>query len=480
MLSFNDIPNNLRIPGAFIEFDNSLAGNASISHTVLVIAEMLAAGTATALVPVRVTRESQAEELLGRGSMGHGMIAAILSAYRFMDIWVLPVAPIVGDPAACTLTFAGDAAVAGSVELYVAGKRLSVPVSAHDTAATIGNAVAAAVTAKTELYVTASANAGVVTLTSRWDGETSNDIDVRLNYYGESLPSGITCVATTMSGGTGSPDLTTAIENFGDKWWNWIVCPYTDAANLVLLETELDRRYGPTEQKGARAFIAYRSDFSDTETFGDGRNSVHVSCMGTGNSPTPPWIWASVNAVIAGKNLAIDPARPLQTLSLPGVLPPAVEERWQYAERNSLLWAGISSYNVASDGAVQIERQITMYQENASGLEDDSYLNINTPETLERIRYEQRFMKLQKYPRHKLADDGTAFGPGQPITTPKLFKAELLSLYRSFIERGWCEGYESYADTLIVEKEGDRINYRDNPNLINQFRVAAGQNQFLN
>jgi len=32
-----------------------------------------------------------------------------------------------------------------------------------------------------------------------------------------------------------------------------------------------------------------------------------------------------------------------------------------------------------------------------------------------------------KYPRHKLAPDGTRFGPGQAILTPTAAKAELVS-----------------------------------------------------
>ena len=42
----------------------------------------------------------------------------------------------------------------------------------------------------------------------------------------------------------------------------------------------------------------------------------------------------------------------------------------------------------------------------------------------------QRHAITTKYPRHKLANDGTRFGPGQAIVTPGIIKAELVAQYR--------------------------------------------------
>ena len=91
-------------------------------------------------------------------------------------------------------------------------------------------------------------------------------------------------------------------------------------------------------------------------------------------------------------------------------------------------------------------------------------------------------MAVQRFPRHKVASDGDDFPAGQPIVTPKQFKGELQALYRIFIQRGWCEDFEAYAETLLVVRSGtdqNRLEYRDNPNLVNQLRVIAGQNQFI-
>jgi phage tail sheath gpL-like len=482
-ISFNSIPAALRIPGAFIEFDNSLAGSGQFAHKIIVMGQMLATGTATAKVPVQVSSADQAKTLFGQGSMLAGMFTALLAAERFVEVWGMPLVDVAGNKAAGPCAFTGPATAAGNINLMIGGHRISVAIAKDDADTVIATKVAAAITADKDVPVTAVAAVAVVTVTCRWVGETGNNIDLRVNYYaGEVLPAGVGVTITPMTGGTTNPSITDAISGFGAEWWNWLVNPWTDAANMALLDTELDQRWGPTVQKGARAFTAFAGTHAAATTYGNARNSPHVTCMGTNSSPTPPWEWAAVDAVIGGKSLAIDPARPLQTLVLPGILSPAIDKRWDDVERNIHLFDGIATYTVAQDGKVMIERQITTYQKNAGGLDDDSYLDINTPETLERIRYEQRFMAIQRFPRHKLAGDGDDFPAGQAIVTPKQYKGHLLVLYRSFIQRGWCEDFEGYASTLIVERNGpnkNRMDYRDNPNLVNQLRMVAGQNQFL-
>ena len=484
-IAFNEIPAALRIPGTFIEFDNRLAGNAAINFKVLVIGQRLATGTVAADIATRVNTGEQAEEYFGRGSMLAEQIKAIKKADKFMETYAIALDEAgAGAAAAGTITATGNATGSGTLAIYIAGKKVLVGVASGDTADEIATAIAAAITADTTLPVNAVVN-GVTTnqvdLTCKWKGETGNDLDLRMNYYDEKTPKGTVISFGAMAGGTTNPDVTATIAAIGDEWYNWIVMPFTDAANLVVLETELDSRWGPMRQIGARAFSAFRGTHSATGTQGNGRNNPHVTCMGTNTSPQPPYIWASVNAIIGAKNLAIDPARPLQRLKLTGIMAPTKETRWTDTERNQLLFDGIATYTVASDGSVMIERQITTYQLNTSGISDDSYLDINTPETLERIRFEQRAMFAQKYPRHKLAEDSLRVAPGQPVMQPKVAKVELLILYSEMEDKGWVQDYAGYKTTLNAEVDaGDpaRLNIYDSPKLVGQMRVTAIHNEF--
>jgi len=191
---------------------------------------------------------------------------------------------------------------------------------------------------------------------------------------------------------------------------------------------------------------------------------------------------AAVNAVIGIGSIARDPARPLQTLVLPGVLPPPPGDRWTLEERNLLLYDGSSTYFVDAGGQVCIERQITTYQTNAYGVDDPSYLDVTTPYTLGYIRYATKARITQKFGRHKLADDGTKFGPGQAIVTPSIIRAELLALFRELEEMGLVENFEQYAEELVVERDAtdrNRLNVLGNPDLVNQFTLFAKQIQFI-
>jgi phage tail sheath gpL-like len=256
---------------------------------------------------------------------------------------------------------------------------------------------------------------------------------------------------------------------------------WTDAANLTALETELTARFGPMTQNEGHAYAAARGTVSTLGTLGDSRNSPNLTVMGTGTSPTPPDEAAAIVAGLAAFHGNIDPARPFQTLAMPGMMPPAEAERWTRAERNLLLLDGISTFTVDAGGVCRIERLITTRNLNALGILDYSYLDVNTLLTLYRLRYQVRARISQRFPRHKLADDGNLFGPGQAIATPKVIRAELLSLAADWVNAGLVENIGQFAEDLIVERDGDnpnRINALLPPDIVNQFRFFAGLIQF--
>lgn len=362
-ISFNQIPSNIRVPLAYIEFDNTRAvtGTPQISQKILAIGQRLTTGTVAAGVLTRITSAAQAEGAFGRGSMLSAMFNALKASNRFTESWAIALDDAVAGVAATgTITFAGTVTLAGTLYLYIAGKRLTVTVAAAEAAATTATNVAAAINAATDLPVTATSALGVVTVAARHKGEAGNTIDVRTNYYdGETLPAGLTATIVAMASGATNPDIATAISAMGPEWWNHIVMPYTDTTNLTALETELNLRWGPTKMIDAIAYSAYRGTLSATSTFGNGRNHHLVTYMGTGIAPQPPYIWAAVYAGIAAASLAVDPARPLQTLELPGLLPPKITDRWTLEEHNILLYDGIATFLVNAGGTVSIERAIT-------------------------------------------------------------------------------------------------------------------------
>ncbi|HAH2684617.1 TPA: phage tail protein, partial [Escherichia coli] len=284
------------------------------------------------------------------------------------------------------------------------------------------------------------------------------------------------------SGKNNNPDISASIAGMGDLQYKYIVMPYTDEPNLNLLRTELQERWGPVNQADGFAVTVLSGTYGDISTFGVSRNDHLISCMGIAGAPEPSYLYAATLCAVASQALSIDPARPLQTLTLPGRMPPAVGDRFTWSERNALLFDGISTFNVNDGGEMQIERMITMYRTNKYGDSDPSYLNVNTIATLSYLRYSLRTRITQKFPNYKLASDGTRFATGQAVVTPSVIKTELLALFEEWESAGLVEDFDTFKEELYVARnkdDKDRLDVLCGPNLINQFRIFAAQVQFI-
>lgn len=486
-ISFNQVPAAIRTPGVFTEIDNSRAtrGTQLIAQRILLLGQKTSAGTATALVPVRVTSAATARTLFGVGSMLAIMVEAALASNSFNELWCQPIEDNgAGVLAAGSFAFGGAVTAAGTLNLYIGGERVQLAVASGASNASLATALAAAITADTTLPVTAAVD-GVVTskvnITAKNKGECGNGIDLRVNYNGESLPAGMTGTIVAMTGGTTNPDLTAALAALGDEWYHAWGVPYTDSANLTLLKAELDDRFEPLREIEAHAFTAVRGTHGAIGTIGDTHNSKHLCIVSNAYEPMPPYAKAAETAAIVAYYSSIDPARPLQTLAYTYCLAPAEADRFTQEERNLLLYDGIATTVVDDGGVMRIERMVTTYKTNAAGGDDESYLDVETLLTLMTIRHDWRNYIRQKYPRHKLADDGTRFGPGQAVVTPNLMKAEAVSKFREWENIGLVENFDQFKADLIVERNASdrsRLDVLLPPDVINGLRIVGVQISF--
>ena len=490
-ISFNKIPSTVRIPWVYVEFDNSgaLKGDTVQPYTALLMGQMLAPGTAGYNGPILVTSDEQATELFGAGSMVTQMVKAYRKDDSYTELYCMALADDqAGNAAVGAIACSGIASASGTIVLYINGQRLTVGVTAEDTAALIAAAITAAINADLDLPVNAAVNdseTGTVDLTCRWKGESGNDIDVRLNYYaGESLPAGVFVAITPMAEGTANPDVTAAFAALGDfKHYNIIAFPYTDSANLSLLDEELEDRWGPLRQLEGLAFISVRGSVSDLGTFGNAHNSQNLCIVHSAGTPVATWEVAANAAALAAYYGNIDPARPFQTLPMNAVLAPAMADRFTLQERNILLYDGIRTWKVDDGSTVRAERFITSYQKSPSGADDRSYLDICTVLTLGRLRYSLRNYLMLKYPRHKLASgDITQFGAGQAIATPDSIKGDIIGWYWRQMDQGLVEDINAFKTGTIVERNAsdeNRVDILLTPDLVNQLMVIAAQMKFI-
>lgn len=490
-ISFNEIPVLLRNPGVYTELDATRAnqGPGLQPFKALLIGQRLSTGSVDALTPKRITSVQQAINYFGEGSILHRQALAWFEGNKINELWAVAFDDPSGSVAAAgDITFTGPASAAGTLRIYIGGVRIQVAVASGDTAAEIATAAQAAIAAVTTLPITAAVNGGddtQVDITARNKGTLGNEIDIRVNYFSdEETPAGVGTTVTAMASGSGAPDFDTLWAVLGDEEYNVMVMPYLDAASIDNVETELLDRAGPLRQIQCVAYAAKSDTHGNLTTFGSGENSQFISVINAGgkNIPTPSFEVGANYAAEATYSLSIDPARPLQTLELSHVLAPVDADRFTNEERNLLLFDGIATGYIDASGNVRIERAITFYQENPLGADDGAYLDVNTLFTLSYIRWSVRNRLLLKYPRHKLADDGTKFGQGQVVATPKTIKSEILSVFREWELIGLVEGFDQFKDELIVARnisDPNRVDVQMPPDLVNQLRVTAIQIQFL-
>lgn len=484
-IPFSEVPADVLVPNIYIEIDNTRADQASSiqPYKILAIGGRLTAGTVSEGVLTQIIDESQAREAFGAGSQLAQMCAKIRGVNKATEIWAVGLNDAGGSVAATgTIAFSGTPTETGSIYAYIGGRRYTVAVLTTDTATTIGAALAAEVQADDDRVCTAASVTGTVTFTARNKGSAGNEIDIRLNYYSdEKTPAGVTAVVTGMASGATNPDITTAISALSEDQYNIICMPYTDSANLTYLDNELDDRFGPIRQNFGVCFMGMRDTYGDLSTFGAAKNSKNYSVMGMAG-PNSPWEWGGHIAGRVALAAQIDPARPFQTLTLPDLLAPSESELFTWTERDNLLRDGISTYNVVG-GNVVIERLRTTYKENNFGADDTSFSDVNTLLTLEYLRYDAKTKWLLTYPRAKLANDGTNFGPGQGqvIVTPRAAKAFFVQLFRQWEFKGLVEDIDQFKNDIVVERnesDRNRLDILLPPNLINQLRVTGILLQF--
>jgi phage tail sheath gpL-like len=169
--------------------------------------------------------------------------------------------------------------------------------------------------------------------------------------------------------------------------------------------------------------------------------------------PSSPWQFSAAMAAQIGLAAQNDPARPFQTLALVGIYAPKEADRFTLEERNTLLFNGIATSFVDAGGNVLLETIITTYKKNAFNSPDISYLYLNTLLTLSYLRFDLKARITSRFPRHKLANDGGRYAPGQAVVTPNSVKAEVISKFREWEEKEYfkhCSTSRFKGDTAII------------------------------
>lgn len=372
----NNIPET-KIPGSYTEFNyyagpNGLPANI---QKVLLIGNKSSAGSIAAYRPTEVATEQEAIALAGSGSVLMQMYKAAKKAWRYAQISFLCYNVASGSAATWAFTLTGSATAAGQVGVECNGVKIVIGVAKTDAAADIATALAAEINNTPDAPFTAAAASGTVTLTAKCKGAYVSTAAGGLNVSAFSTATGVTAGSVTVTAGTGSVNLETALAFVFAERYHIIVSPVNDRTNLGYLKVHLEAAAAPLEQRGQRAIcamVATPTMDGSTLVSGAATNAanegkfhnyerVHIAAVKNKLNATAWEIAAGVGAIFASNS---KPNVPMNGDAIPGIAIPDIEDKWSGEEQDVLLYGGVIPL-VEENGQLCIVRAVTTRTKNS-------------------------------------------------------------------------------------------------------------------
>ena len=461
-IAFSQIPASIRKPGKYAEFNTALAvrtlpGNL---QKTLIVGQRLAAGTVPANTVVDVFSDAQAAEYFGRGSLAHRMVKAALAANPYLSLQVIALDDAgAGVAATCAVTLTGTASGSGVLTVPVGGQLVQIAIAAGDTPTAMAAALKTQFDNQPDLTVSASAAAGVVTLTAKNKGTLGNGLRISSSC----TAAGVTVVNTTPANGATDPTVATALAVVFALGHNIIITPWNDQTNLTALRTHLDSVSGALEKRGGIGSAAHTGTLAAATTLAPSINSGRISMILVPAAYEASYeVAAAYGAVVAYEE---DPARPLNTLGLTGITAPPLANRLGRTEQEVCLYNGVTPSEVGPGDVVQIVRAVTTYTLDPQGIPDISLLDLTTIRTLDYARKAWVERISLRFPRSK-----------KSARVKKQVREELLDVAYKLQDLEILEAIEENEDGFLVEddlQDPNRLDCRIPADVVNCLQVVA-------
>ena len=462
-IEFNQIPDSIRHPGVYSEYDNSEAVTAlpvNPQEVLIIAPQTVGLGDKTFSAPMKVYSDVEAATAFGAGSWAHLMVRQALRNNPNMNLTVVGLADhSAGVVAEGTVTLNGTAATAGVLTLVIAGTKYAVAVAKSETASAVASRLNAVLNAQTDSPITARVQDATVTLTAKHKGELGNEITLSST----NTATGLTTSISAMTNGQQNPDITSALASVAGTHYNVIVSPFTDTDNANALKAHLEAVSAPTAKKPAIGVLGWRGTLAKGTTFTSSLNSERLTVAWYKGCIEPvPFIAAGYAAVIASEE---DPARPLNTLPVKGLSLVDDAQIPTWVEYNQALYHGLTPLNIVNS-RVQIMRAITTYTKSPMGVDDPSYLELGTIRSLDygRKAIEQRL--ALRFARSKLVKN----------KTPAKVRSEILDVMYQLEKAEIWQGVDVHKAKLICTvnpKDDSRIDASVPADVVKGLHVLA-------
>lgn len=360
-----DISAVARVVGIEDTFVNLKGGVTLLPQRVALIGQGSTAST-YATTKQQVTSAAQVGTLYGFGSPIHLASRQLLPA-NGDGIGTIPltVYPLEDDgsgvAAAGLIDVTGDATESTTITVKVNNVDATVVIVDGDSNLTIGTSIHNAVSAVINMPVTSVDSAGIVDLTAKWAGTSSNDLVIEVD--GE--VDGVTFAITQPIGGLVNPDVDDALNQVGNIWETMIVnC--MDIADTVTLDkyvTFNEGRWNPLVAKPLVVFTGNTEAVQATSvTVPDARPTDRTnSQLVAPGSDDLPFVVAARQVARITSRANNNPPYDYGSMKADGLTSGTDAEQWDYLARDAAVKAGSSTIEV-KDGVVNISDVITFYK----------------------------------------------------------------------------------------------------------------------
>jgi len=448
----------------------------NIPSRILVIANYSVAKTAIVQNTVyQVLSPEQAGDLFGFGFQAHRLVKAAWKGSQGVPVYVMPVDDdAAGAAATGTITITATSADAGNIYLYISGEPVTIPVSKGDDATAIGATIETKINADTNLPVTASNLAGVVTVTAKDLNADTNDISMTVNeILGQETAGGVTVAIVAMSGGVGVMlnDMATALNALGTgdqqnadyyteviHGWSVVTAVLDDISEYNGEGNDKVGNWSATVHRPFRTIsgdvVADAAGLTAAKALGNGRKTLDrtnglVSVPGSPNHPAE--IAATVLGYMARFNQE-DPNRTMNGVALSGVLPGKGDDDWtrNTDSSNDAVLAGVSPTKVVG-GAVECRNILTFYHPDSVSRSSNGYKSQFSISKVRNITHNNwsNFNRQDWKQVTVVEDKSRVTDPSAKLKVrdTKDVKGELIALAEAYADKGWL-----YTDSFTIDR----------------------------
>lgn len=413
--------------------------------------------------PTQIYSVADAAAIGGWGSPIYQAAKEIFPNNQGIPVWVYPQAKAVGAAAKVLHIAATGTATNNGTHFVVlcglnsvGGQSYAVNILSGDTASVIHSKITDAVNNVLGAPCSATSTDYYSSLTAKWKGLTSDDINVYIDTNGNDL--GITYSVTSITSGSGTPDISASLTLIGNKWITHIVngyglvdsvCDAYESFNgrPVIGNNPPTGRYLPTVFK---PFVAFSGSVSaDPSAFTDARlNDLTIQACPAPLSKRLPIEIASLWCLLSALKMQLAPNLDIIGSNLPGVqAPDSIGAMSSWENRDTIVKKGCSTVdNVA--GAYEIQDPVTTYHPVGENPPQFRYTRNLFIDWNTRFTY----MLLENiYVLGKtIVNDGDQVASNVEFIKPKIWKAQIAEMANQMVLRGLWVDAQFTIDSIQV------------------------------